>query len=454
MLNWELAFRPVVVLLACLPTLLSACAGPTVSSPVFDTPGSSARVGPSAASPPTDGIQFMVWGSGPQLQAYQELLAAYRQRHPDEQIDLVGVPGEADFQKRLAADVAAGTVADVVVESYTQVARLAARGLLVPIAPYMAGSRVLKPGDFSGEAFSPFVYERHLQCVPFSASGLVVYYNKNLLQQAALPFPRRNWTPDDFVTDARALTRDTDGDGHPDRYGVGIQPTLTNLMPFVWQRKGHLVDIEAWPTELALGSLAVLSATTWLVSLQSQYHVVPDSQAELAASSEQRFIDGTLAMVVDTPDSVPAFRQITAFDWDVAPLPAYNTGTSNVVIANGLCLTSASRNKAAAWQFIEFAGSPEGEALMARSGAIVPALTAVADSPAFQDPTAKPAHSQVFVEALAHALAMPKLENWSDIQAIADEELQQAFYGQKDIAQALDAATARSEEYFKIHTAH
>jgi multiple sugar transport system substrate-binding protein len=396
----------------------------------------------------------MVWGSGPQLQAYQELLAAYRRQHPGQPIDLVGVPGQADFQKRLAADVAAGTVADVLVESYTQVARLAARGLLAPIAPYLAASHVVKPQDFSGEAFGAFVYDRQLQCVPFSASGLVVYYNKNLFQQAGLPFPRPNWTPDDFVADARALTRDTAGGGHPDQYGVGIAPSLTILAPFVWQRKGHLVDNDAWPTELALATPAVLSATAWLVSLQSQYHVVPDLQAELAASSDQRFLDGTLAMVVDTPDSVAAFRHITAFDWDVARLPAYNTSTSNVVIANGLCLTSASRNKAAAWQFIEFAGSAEGEALMARTGAIVPALTAVAASPDFLHPAAKPAHSQVFLEALAHALAMPKLENWSDIQAIADEELQQAFYGQKDVAQALDAAAARSEEYFKIHTAH
>jgi multiple sugar transport system substrate-binding protein len=344
-------------------------------------------------------------------------------------------------------------VADVLVESYTQVARLAARELLAPIAPYLAASHVVKPEGFSTEAFSPFVYHRQLQCLPFSASGLVVYYNKDLFQQAALPFPRPNWTPDDFVADARALTHNTAGDGHPDQYGVGIAPTLTNLAPFVWQRKGHLVDNDAWPTELALTTPAALSATTWLVSLQSHDHVVPDSQAELAVSSDQRFLDGTLAMLVDTPDSVPAFRQITAFDWDVVRLPAYNTSSSNVIIANGLCLASASRDKAAAWQFIEFAGSPEGEALMARSGAIVPALTVVAASPAFLHPAAKPAHSQVFVEALAHALALPKLENWSDIQAIADEELQQVFYGQKDVAQALDAATVRSEEYFKIHAA-
>jgi hypothetical protein len=84
----------------------------------------------------------------------------------------------------------------------------------------------------------------------------------------------------------------------------------------------------------------------------------------------------------------------------------------------------------------------------------VPAQTIMAHSAVFLNPAARPAHSQVFLDALSHALHLPKLENWADIQPIADEELQQAFYGQNDIALALDAATTCSEEYFKIHTAH
>src|SRR5262249_15753482 len=152
-----------------------------------------------------------------------------------------------------------------------------------------------------------------------------------------------------------------------------------------------------------------------------------------------RFLDGSLAMLVDTRARVPALRQAARFDWDVAPLPADNTSTSNIMVEEGLCLTAASANKTAAWQFIEFAASPDGQALLSKSGAIVPALSAVADSAAFLDPALWPAHSQVFLDARAHALALPKLENWIDIQAIVDEELWQAFYGHKNVAQALDA---------------
>lgn len=445
-----IARRARITVWICLAGLVVACASPTafLTPPQNSASPSPARAGSSGR------IQFMVSGSGSLLQAYQALVALYQQRHPDRAVDLVGIPGEVDFQKRLAADMAAGRPADVIVESYTNVAGLASRGLLAPVAADLAASHVLKLADFAAGTVAPLIFNRQLQCVPLSAAGLVVYYNHDLFQQAGLPNPGNHWTRQDFLAGAQRLTRDTDGDGRTDQYGLGIAPSLTNLAPFILQLKGRLVDVAPWPSELALGTPMALTATTWLVSLQNKFHVVPGEQDELAASSLQRFLDGSLAMLVDTRARVPDLRQISRFEWDVAPLPADNTSTGNVVVEDGLCLTAASTNKAAAWQWIEFAASPEGQVLLSESGAIVPALSAVANSPAFLDPALRPAHSQVFIDALAHALALPKLENWSDIQAIVDEELGQAFYGHKSVAQALDAATLRSEEYFKIHAAH
>jgi len=437
--------------LIVLATLVAACSGlpaPSVPVPAQSTQPAAT---PSAAAP---GIRFMVRASGPQLAAYQALVTLFQQRHPGEIVHLVGIPDELDFQRRLAADVAAGSPADVLVERYTDVPGLASNGLLDPAAPRLAASHSLKLADFASNVYSPFISGHQLQCVPFSASGLVIYYNKDLFQKAGLSAPVGRWTKQEFVADARALTRDTNGDGQPDQYGLGLEPSLLNLAPFIWQFKGVLVDDETWPTELEMTTAEVVSATTWLVSLQTQEHVVPDQPAEMAAASKQRFQDGSLAMLIDTAASVPAYRQSATFDWDVAPLPTNSAGPSNVVVADGLCLAAASTHKDLAWQFIEFAASTEGQTLLAQAGAIVPARTRVAHSAAFLNPAVRPAHSQVFLDTLNYGLALPKAENWTDIQAIADEELQQAFYGQKDIGQALQAVTTRSEEYFKIHIAH
>jgi|SRR5579859_915927 len=451
MCNQAPALGPRVACLACLALFLAACSGPSgraTSAP--ENPTTAA--GPRATS--AGGIEFMVSGSGPQLAAYQAVVTLYEQRFPGQTINLVGFTGDTDFQGRLAADIAAGSPADVILEHYTDVARLTSRGVLTAVAPYLAASHSLKLADFSSAVYTPFIYERRVQCVPFSASGLVVYYNKDLFQKASLALPGKRWSQQQFIAAAQALTRDTNGDGQPDQYGLGIAPSLVDLAPFIWQLRGALVDNEIWPTELDMNAPSVMTATAWLVSLQTQYHVVPDQRAESAIASDQRFQDGSLGMIVNTAASMPAYRQITAFDWDVAPLPTNNATPSNVLVEDGLCLTAASDKKSAAWQFIEFAASTEAQSLLAEAGAIVPAQTAVAHSAAFLNPTARPAHSQVLLDALSFATPLPKLENWTDVQAVADEELQQAFYGQKDIGQALQAVTTRSEEYFKIHLAH
>jgi multiple sugar transport system substrate-binding protein len=445
-------FRLAGAILACLPALLAACTTPPgVSTPLASASNSPGNSTLTASNLPRRGVQFLAWGTSAQLQAYQSLVAAYDQSFPGQAVDLVTLPSQADDLKRLTADFAAGAPPDVMVLSYLDVPGLASKKLLSPVAPYLAASHVITADSYFEQTLGPFTYNRQLQCLPQDASGLVVYYNRHLFQQAGLPEPGARWNWDQFLADARALTRDTNAGGQPHQYGLGLERTLSTMAPFMFQNKGELVDDRRFPSELTLNTPEVLTATAWLVALQVQYHVVPDSQAELANSSEQRFVDGTLGMFIGTRSGVPVYRKITAFDWAVAPLPSLNGRTSNVVLADGLCLAAASSHKAAAWRFIEFVGSAAGQSILAKSGAFVPALISAAKSADFLDPAERPAHSQVFLDALAQGTPLPLLANWSDIQAIADEELQQAFYGHKDVALALAAATTRSEEYFIIH---
>ena len=46
--------------------------------------------------------------------------------------------------------------------------------------------------------------------------------------------------------------------------------------------------------------------------------------------------------------------------------------------------------------------------------------------------------------------AVPVVENWADIEQIATDELERAFYGHATVAEAMHAAMRRTEEYFNI----
>jgi multiple sugar transport system substrate-binding protein len=425
---------------------LGACRGPAAVP--LATPGAGGTAAGASAHPAA--VTFMLWGDPAELQAYQDLVAAYEARYPGAAVELTHIPSEPDYRKRLALDYAAGTPPDVVLLNYRRYGGFVARGLLEPLGPYLAQSQTLTLSDFYRQALLPFYVGRQLMCIPQNISSLAVYYNKALFDQAGLAYPDGSWDWNAFLATAQALTRDTDGDGRTDIYGLGLEPTLARLAPFLWQNQGQLVDNLFWPRRLEIDQPPALQAVQWFVDLQVAHHVVPDAEAEASEPSEDRFMHGRLALYLNSRRGVATYREISAFDWDVAPLPTNRGRRTNLLHSDAFCMSAAAPNKPAVWRFIEFANSPEGQTLLARSGRTVPSLIAVAESPAFLNPDVEPAHNQVFLDAILNVRPMPLQENWVDIEAITSDELERAFYGQVSVAEAMRAAVVRTEEYFKF----
>jgi multiple sugar transport system substrate-binding protein len=389
----------------------------------------------------------MIFGDAAEKAAYEQLVAAFEQRHPEIKVNLIHIPGQSDYRQRLGADFAAGTPADVILLNYRRYASFAAKGVLEPLGPYLAQSSLIKLDDFYPEAITPFYWNEVLMCIPQNLSSLVVYYNKDLFDQAGLVYPDADWTWDDFLAAAQALTRDTDSDGVIDQYGLGTEVSIFRLAPFIWQNGGELLDNPAAPSRLALDTPAAREAVEWFVDLQVAHHVVPDAVQEQAESSESRFQNGRLGMFLNSRRGVPTYRQITTFDWDVAPLPQ-GKQKAGILHADAYCMPAASQNKAAIWAFIEFANSPEGQTIVARSGRTVPSLKSIAESPAFLDPQAKPHNSRVFLEGIPVIRAVPIMETWVDIEDLAGEELERAFYGRAAVDEVIAATIERANEFF------
>lgn len=404
---------------------------------------------PGGTPPPTSAISFMVFGDAAEKAAYERLVAEFRQRHPHIDVTLIHIPGQSDYRKRLGVDFAAGTPADIVLLNYRRYAAFAAKGALEPLGPYLDQSRLLSPGDFYTEAMTPFIWQGVLMCIPQNLSSLVVYYNRDLFRAAGLPDPSPDWTWNDFLQTAQRLTRDTDGDGNIDQYGLGTEVSLFRVAPFIWQNGGDLVDNPQAPARLALDTPAAREAIQWFVDLQVKHGVTPDAVAEAAESSESRFLNGRLGMLLNSRRGVPTYRTITGFDWDVAPLPQGKQRTG-ILHADAYCMARVSQQKAAAWTFIEFANSVEGQRIIATTGRTVPSLRAVAGSPAFLDPQARPANSRVFLDGIPFIRTVPIMETWVDIEDLAAEELKRAFYGQATVEEAIAAAIARAQPFFGV----
>jgi multiple sugar transport system substrate-binding protein len=89
-----------------------------------------------------------------------------------------------------------------------------------------------------------------------------------------------------------------------------------------------------------------------------------------------------------------------------------------------------------------------GQAIMARSGRTVPSLVDVAESPDFLDPGASPASSAVFLETIPALRSVPVVAGWVDVEEVAGDELERAFYGQVGVDEAIGAMIDRTLPFF------
>jgi multiple sugar transport system substrate-binding protein len=391
----------------------------------------------------------MVFGDPAELAAYQSLAAAFEDAYPEIELELIHVPSASDYRARLGVDFAAGDPADVVLINYRRYAPFAAMGALEPLAPYLRASDVISESDFFSVATDPFKWRGQLMCIPQNISSLVVYYNRALFDAAGLEYPADDWTWDEFLATAQALTLDIDGDGTVDQYGLGTEASIFRLAPFVWGNGGELVVLESGlrPIRLALDSRAAREGVDWFVDLQTEHGVVPDALAETAESSESRFLNGRTAMFLNSRRGTPTARAVDGLDWDVAALPT-GVQPAGILHSDAYCLAAAAEDKDAAWTFIEFANSPTGQAIVAESGRTVPSLIEVASSEAFLDPSVAPANSEVWLDTVDTLRAVPVMAAWVDIEELAGDELERAFYGQASTDEVIASMIRRTLPFF------
>lgn len=136
------------------------------------------------------------------------------------------------------------------------------------------------------------------------------------------------------------------------------------------------------------------------------------------AGKTNHFTSGQLGMLVDGRWNVTNFRKQMdgSYKWDVAPLPMYKEydAEGNVTVHGveaghsgsvALCISNKSKVPAAAWKFIEYCGSEEGQTLQANEGFAIPLQKDLANSETFLQSNQNPRNSKIFLDATEYETA-------------------------------------------------
>ena len=395
-------------------------------------------------------VSLLVFGDPPEIKAYRTLIRSFERAEPRIDVQLIEASDREDLVARLSTSLAGGAPPDLFLINYRFYGQFAARDVLEPLEPYADDADEFELGDFYPQAVDAFRWDGEVMCLPQNISSLVVYYNRDLFKRFGVqpPTDAMRWT--EFVARAAQTTRDANGQvvvgADPDLpkpetaqaaiHGLGIEPTIIRLAPFVWSNGGEIVDDEEKPTRFTLDSAEATQVVDSFFQLRTFHGVVPSDQEVEAENDEARFANGRLAMLLGSRRSVPTFREAAKFDWDVVSLPVFRE-PAGILHSDAYCMTRAADSKDAAWRFIEYALGPRGAPVVARTGRTVPSLRSVAESDAFLDPAAKPANSRIFLDGIKHIRRVPTISTWPEIEDASEGILENGMYLGQPIGKVL-----------------
>lgn len=385
-------------------------------------------------------LEYMMWGETDELNTVQEYLKKFSEEYPDIKVKILHVAQQYD--DKLKTMFAAHTPPDVMYMGLENFPGLAQRGVFLNLQPYITrDKKEINIEDFYPVLMKQFEYEGNYYGIAKDFTTLVLYYNRNLFDEAGIKYPDKNWTWDNFLSACKKLTKDVDGDGRPDRYGFVVETWFQEWAAWIWQNGGELMNPSR--TQWLLGSPKYIAqnaeAVQFLADLIYKHKVAPNPTVTSDMGTSDMFLTGKVAMCTYGRWMCMQFRHIKDFKWDVAVMPQKKKRAATLFT---VCYSIAKETKhpESAWKLIKFLVSTTGQIPVAESGHAIPARKSIADSKHFHEAKAIPIkiNTGAYIDSIAYAYPTPTNPYWSEVQTVMNREMDWVWQGKKSAKEVIE----------------
>ena len=259
-----------------------------------------------------------------------------------------------------------------------------------------------------------------LRAVPFAVSVPMLYYNADLFREAGLDpdAPPATWAE---VREAAKAIREA-----TDLFGIGIQiSNSNNWVPqgLIESNGGEILDADG---RIAVDGPEVIEVYEFWQDLALEDGTLP---VVTDAEQEQAFLAGQLGMYIRTSASLANYTAQSSFDMRTAMFPTWGDKPRSIPSGGNALFVFASdpAEQQAAFEFMSFLVSREGQTIWVRETGYLPVASGVEGDPAYlagffaENPLIAPA-----VEQLPDAVA------WLPLPGERGFEAEQALIGARE----------------------
>lgn len=398
----------------------------------------------ACADQPEATLRISSWADAMEQRIERRNLEAFELAHPGVRVVNDAISTQAEYREQVLTSIAAGAPPDVFLLDNIDVPNFAAREVLLDLGPF-AAQVGLDTSAFEPAVRAIFTQDGKLYAFPKGYSPMVVVYNRRLFREAGLTPPTGNWTWDEFLQAARALTRDTDGDGRVDQWGTVFDRRVFLWIPWLWSGGGDVLCADGRRASGCLDSPATERALGWYLDWVRRDSIVPRVMTLRRSLGDQfrLFNSGKVAMLTTGHFWLPRFRPYVRdgrLEIGFAPIPhAPGVPPSTVVYASGWAVpASVSRRRLA----VKLAGALADSAAQrtrVEQGLELSALSRLGAEVAAADTLG---WEQVFLDAMTTARVPwgARVRGWREVENRLPQALDEVLLAGRPLHEALTAA--------------
>ena len=355
-----------------------------------------------------------------------EAVEDFEGTHPDTTVKITRIPYEQNLAQFINA-AQAGASPDIVRVSDSELGKMGdVRVNGVPILEDLrAHFTPVQKQAYALSALAPMRVNDRLLALPASGGSLALVYNKRLFDEAGVAYPSDNWTTDDFLAAAKALSRD-------EVKGITVPLKWSYwLLPFLSGFGGPLFDGE----RPLFASASHAEGLDFYLDLDRVYGVAaPSSSPEIMMTTFQR---ERAAMVIDGVWNYQTYADAD-IDIGVALLPRVAaTGQRMRPLGSyfGWAMSKTASNKIRAAELIEWLSSAPVQKRLALEANVTPSAAALADD---ADVQSSPVYG--FMRQSQYTESIPTNRGSSQIYLQLDTALELVSSGELTAAEAMRQA--------------
>lgn len=302
---------------------------------------------------------------------WRALAAAYTAEHPNVRIEMTDL-GSGDYSSVLTTELSVtGSEFDVItIKDMPGYETLLAKGALEPLNTKIARD------DFELSPYQGITeqlrVEGELYQLPFRSDFWLLYYNKDLFDEAGVKYPDNDMTVEEYDRLARMVTRKTDDDRRI--YGAHYHTWRSTVQLFgILDGKHSILDGNYDFTkpyyEMVKNQEKDGVCRTYVDTNVSQLHY---SAAFAAGNTATMNMGSWYINILLAGLESGEYEEELCGNWGIVRYPhpeGVEAGTTLGTIT-GLAIPASSEKKEEAWDFIKFAASERGAAIIAETGTI------------------------------------------------------------------------------------